>query len=169
MLEGDTGDRTAVIDVAVGRRIKALRDARKMSQEALGEALAAYGHPLVQPVIARIEAGKRPLRLAEAVALAAVLGVSVTDLVPGGAGDQPARQAALTAVIETSREFSEAVAAAEEAQRRYDEAQQRLDDVQRQAEEAQRELLAANRRRRDALVAAEVAGMRYNSLPPERN
>src|SRR3954451_3405988 len=113
MPKDDTGERTAVIDLAVGKRIKELREAQRMSQSALGEALAAFGHPLVQPVIARIEAGRRPLRLAEAVALAAVLGASVADLVPGGAGDQPDRQAALTAVIETSQQLAETIEAAE--------------------------------------------------------
>jgi chromosome segregation ATPase len=137
-----------------------------MSQQQLGEALAAYGHGMRHELVYRVEVGgnRRPLRLNEAAAFAAALGVDLLALLPS-ADDQSARQVALTATIETSRQLAEAIEAAEEAQRRYDEAQQRLEEAQQQAAEAQRELLAANRRRSSALVAAEVAGMRYNTLP----
>lgn len=127
-----------------------------MSQTELGDALAAYGYELAQPLIYRVEAGRRALRLNEAAAFAAVLGVTLADLI--GADDDPGRQAALNATIETAQQASEAIAAAEEAQYAVDEAQRQLD-------QATQTLRAAVRRRTDAVVAYELAAMRYNALP----
>jgi transcriptional regulator with XRE-family HTH domain len=160
------------LESEVGARIRALRKARGMSQQQLGEALAAYGHGMRHELVYRVEAGsdRRPLRLNEAAAFAAALGVTLADLIGGGGGDQAARQAALTATIETSQQLAEAIEAAEKAQQRYTEARQRAQKAQRQAEEAQqqaeeaaRELGAATRRRSDALVAYELASMRWNA------
>ena len=130
-----------------------------MSQQQLGEALAAYGHGMRHELVYRVEAGsdRRPLRLNEAAAFAAALGVDLLDLLPSS-GDPSARQAALTATIETAQQLAQAVAEAEEAQQRVEEAQRQLD-------QAVQELRAATRRRTDATVAYELASARYNALP----
>ncbi len=145
------------LEAQVGARIKQLRTARGMSQTVLGEALGAYGtDPMAQPLVFRVEQGRRPLRLNEVAAFAAALGVTLTDLLPGGAGGRPDRQAALDATIETAQALAEATEAAREAQRRVDALQDQLD-------QAAQELRAAVRRRADAAVAYEVASMRWNA------
>ena len=130
-----------------------------MSQQQLGEALAAYGHGMRHELVYRVEAGsdRRPLRLNEAAAFAAALGVDLLDLLPNS-GDRSARQVALTATIETAQQLAQAVAEAEEAQQRVEEAQRQLD-------QAVQELRAATRRRTDATVAYELASARSNALP----
>jgi transcriptional regulator with XRE-family HTH domain len=147
----------ADVEKAVGARISQLRKARRMTQTELGEALATYGaESLAQPLIYRVESGKRPLRVNELAAFAAALGVTMVDLLPGGPSDQPDRQAALQATMEAAQTLARADGDAQDAQRRVDEAQRQLD-------QATQELRAATRRRTDAAVAYELASMRWNA------
>lgn len=60
--------------------MRVLRDAAGLSQRRLAERLAAEGLTLDASAITRIEQGKRDLKLAEAVAIAKVLGMSVAQM-----------------------------------------------------------------------------------------
>lgn len=68
-------------DSAIGATVAGLRRQRGMTQAEVATAMRGAGWPLAQPAIAKIELGKRPLRLAEAVDLAKALRVRVDDLV----------------------------------------------------------------------------------------
>ena len=69
------------IGVEVGQRIGALRVAQGMTQAALGRQMGAVLGREVKPlIVTRIEGGKRPLVIDEAVAIAAVLGVDPAEL-----------------------------------------------------------------------------------------
>jgi transcriptional regulator with XRE-family HTH domain len=69
-------------DVLVGRNLAALRIAAGYSQRTLAEAMTARGRgQLLQQTLLRIEAGRRPLKLAEAALAAELLGVPLTELV----------------------------------------------------------------------------------------
>jgi transcriptional regulator with XRE-family HTH domain len=65
-----------------GQRLRALRTdpARGWSQRQVAEAMRAYGYSWHQTVVAKIEQGTRPIRLNEALDLAALFRVSLTDL-----------------------------------------------------------------------------------------
>jgi transcriptional regulator with XRE-family HTH domain len=63
-----------------GQELRHLRMARGWSQEHVAEQMKAYGYDWHQTLIGRIEAAQRPLRLNEAVHLAALFGVSLEML-----------------------------------------------------------------------------------------
>lgn len=67
-------------DAEIGARVRDLRVARGMNQTDLSSAMRAEGHAWTQPGTARVELGKRPVRLVEAISLARVLGVSMHTL-----------------------------------------------------------------------------------------
>ena len=70
----------------VGRKVARMREQRGWSQSVLGEKLARHGFELHQTTIAKLEAGKRPIRVNEVVALADVFSVPVLDLLPDEVG-----------------------------------------------------------------------------------
>lgn len=64
-----------------GTRVRTLRKNLEKSQQDIAEALAArHGLNLHQTAVAKIEAGTRPVKLTEALAIADVLGVHVDEL-----------------------------------------------------------------------------------------
>jgi transcriptional regulator with XRE-family HTH domain len=65
---------------AAGRQIRLLRDGRDWNQQELADRMRLYGHSWVQTTVSKTEDGARPLRLNEAVSLAAVFGIPVTGL-----------------------------------------------------------------------------------------
>ncbi len=67
-------------EASVGRAIRTLRQARGWSQADLAAGVQDRGFPLQQTQVARVENGSRPLRVNEAAAFAAVLGVDLVDL-----------------------------------------------------------------------------------------
>lgn len=56
-----------------GAAVKRFRKAHRLSQEQLSEILASHGFPMHQTTVAKLERGGRPIRLAEAFALADIL------------------------------------------------------------------------------------------------
>jgi transcriptional regulator with XRE-family HTH domain len=62
-------------DAAIGARLRALRVERGVSQEDVASRLN-----IAQTSVSRIEAGTRPLRLTEALAVAALLRVGLDEL-----------------------------------------------------------------------------------------
>ncbi|MGW2261441.1 helix-turn-helix domain-containing protein [Streptomyces sp. NPDC001780] len=65
-----------------GRAVARLREGRGWDQREMTARLAATGRPLSQPVLSRIEAGTRRLDVDDLVALAEVLRVAVSALLP---------------------------------------------------------------------------------------
>lgn len=63
-----------------GLEIRRLREARGWSQQELARRMASFGYQWHQTMIARIEAGSRPLRVNELTDFAALFGVTILDL-----------------------------------------------------------------------------------------
>lgn len=64
------------------RQMKRMREEREWTQSALAEKVARYyGLKFHQPTIARIEAGERPARLDEAMAIAAIFRVPFNEMI----------------------------------------------------------------------------------------
>ena len=61
-------------------QVRAIRDNLGMTQAEVAKEMSARGHPMRQSTIAKIEAAQRPVRVNEAVTLAAILRVSLADL-----------------------------------------------------------------------------------------
>jgi transcriptional regulator with XRE-family HTH domain len=136
----------------VGAQVLRFRRARDMSQDMLAGAMTAHGAPMAQGTVSKIETGTRPLRVNELPALAAALGVDVGDLLPEASGlHDPVRVAE---DIDAAQRLAEAMEAVQVAQRRYDAAESAR-------EEAERLLRQAERRRREAIAAAELSSLRY--------
>jgi transcriptional regulator with XRE-family HTH domain len=64
----------------IAQKVRQLRAERGWSQEDLAERMTRHGWPMHQTTIAKLEAGKRPLRAGEAYALALVFGLPVQAL-----------------------------------------------------------------------------------------
>jgi hypothetical protein len=63
-----------------------------------------YGYSWHQTTVAKVEAGKRPVKLSEAIAVSYVLGVPLTQLANPVGGDQPTTPAATQlALVELAR------------------------------------------------------------------
>ena len=60
---------------------RAIREKLGMTQAEVAKEMSARGLRMRQSTIAKIEAGQRPVRVNEAVTLAAILRVTVTDLI----------------------------------------------------------------------------------------
>lgn len=87
MIDGP-GARDSGIEKAVGEKVRQLRIERGWSQAELSEKLDSLGWPMGQMTISRLEAGTRPLRLAEADALASAFGMTLVALLDDDAASQ---------------------------------------------------------------------------------
>jgi len=95
-----------------GRELRRLREARRWSQEEVARRMGGCGFEFHQTMVAKTEAGQRPLRLNEAVAFACLFGVTLAGLlaaVPGMSaaeleGQVQARAARLEDQIARARE-----------------------------------------------------------------
>ncbi len=67
-------------ETVIGAKIKQLREERHWSQSQLAERLGELGFDLHQTTIAKMESGRRPLRVSEAVAVAQVFGLPAPTL-----------------------------------------------------------------------------------------
>ena len=67
-------------DSRLGMNVRTLREQKGMPQAALARAMTQQGWQWHQSTVARIESGRQPLRLAEASALAQILGETVDRL-----------------------------------------------------------------------------------------
>ncbi len=66
----------------VGRRIRALREERGLTQEQLSARLQTNGCDITRSALAKIEVGQRHLYLAELRTLRQILSVSYDDILP---------------------------------------------------------------------------------------
>lgn len=72
---GDPEDRYRAIDGNIATNIRAYREARGISQEDLAGRLSAIGIPFSQATVWKVENRQRPLKAAELIAVADVLGL----------------------------------------------------------------------------------------------
>lgn len=71
----------AIDDETIGRNIRRLREEKALSQAELADSLLQQGIRGMHPqTITKLESGSRALKFNEAIALAAVLGVSIGEL-----------------------------------------------------------------------------------------
>ncbi|MGZ0710550.1 helix-turn-helix transcriptional regulator (plasmid) [Coraliomargarita sp. W4R53] len=68
--------------------MKRLREAKEMSQTELARQMKDAGFPYHQQTVQRVESGERPVRLAEAFAIARCLGARVEHMTQGEGADQ---------------------------------------------------------------------------------
>ncbi|WP_280428338.1 helix-turn-helix domain-containing protein [Nocardia brasiliensis] len=73
-------------DQAIGKRIEALRVSRGLSQDQLSVQLREAGINWSQVTLSKVEAGTRPTKFAEILAIAQHFGVEAVDLSPDGGG-----------------------------------------------------------------------------------
>jgi transcriptional regulator with XRE-family HTH domain len=102
------------VDELFAANLRAARERAGLSQEGLAAKMAASGHPMRQQVIARIEAGLRPVRLGEAMALAEAVGTTAGTLAM-----PPAIVAEAAALAEEASQARAAHAAAIEQAARF--------------------------------------------------
>ncbi|MDT7785867.1 MAG: hypothetical protein QOF58_4286 [Pseudonocardiales bacterium] len=106
------------------------REARGWTQAFLAEQLSARGVPLSQSGVAKLErpddSTRRPIRLNEAAALAALYQQSLRDMTQTRASESPEQRR----LLEAKRRYSEATAAVALAQRDLTVAKQKLVDAQ---------------------------------------
>src|SRR5438309_696250 len=76
------------VDRVVASRIRALRGARGLTQRDLADRVAALGVKIDQSRIARIERGSATVNLADAIAIALALEVSVEGLIVPSEGHE---------------------------------------------------------------------------------
>ncbi|MBS2939576.1 helix-turn-helix transcriptional regulator [Nocardioides sp. J2M5] len=107
-----------------GREVARLRGDVGMTQADLARRLSARGVEMHQTTVAKLEAGRRPIRLNELVVLAQILGVSLESLLPKSGAPSPLEAARAEArekarrveVLTTHLNSARAVAAATEQQ-----------------------------------------------------
>lgn len=99
-------------DEDVGRNVRACRELTGQSQAEVAAAMTQAGHSWVAQTVLKVEKGTRALKLNEATDLAAVLSVTLDELVGG-----PRRSPADAALIAALRTYSDAERAATAAVR----------------------------------------------------
>jgi transcriptional regulator with XRE-family HTH domain len=106
------------------------REARGWTQAVLAEQLSARGVPLSQSGVAKLERSddstRRPIRLNEAAALAALFQQSLRDMTQTRAAESPEQRR----LLEAKQRYSEAMAAVAHAQRDLRDAEHKLVDAQ---------------------------------------
>ena len=78
---------TASVAKRVGARVKAVREARGWTQEALASALTQAGHPTSRVGVSKTESATRPVTVEDLTALAHVLEVPITYFLPDDIAD----------------------------------------------------------------------------------
>ena len=79
--------RGKTVDELFRMRLREIRKARGLTQQGLGRGMVSAGYPtLTKNRISEIERGSRKVALAEALAIASVLGTSLGDLTNPGTG-----------------------------------------------------------------------------------
>jgi len=101
-------------DVAIGLRVQTLRKAAGITQDTLAHDVASItGGSFHQQTVLRTEQGVRPLRLAEAAAIAQVLGVPFSALV--GMDESPSEQGIVADIVAENRQLRARLAAVQQA------------------------------------------------------
>ncbi|HEX6469253.1 MAG TPA: helix-turn-helix transcriptional regulator [Streptosporangiaceae bacterium] len=142
-----------------GARLRAIRERRRWSQVDLGDRLRRTGMTLHQTQIARIELGRRALRLNEATALAHVLDMPLQELIDASSQDEDdtselGNVAELEVKLSEQRDILvELIIASGEARERLEGAQRAKDKAVVELERAKDRLAAASDRYQEAAAA----------------
>jgi len=124
------------VEETFAQRLKELRESMKLSQARLAALLAQRGTIDLDPTaITRIERRQRAVGLREAVAIADVLGVRLTDLCRRPSEDEDIAALRL-ALAEAEKEQAEAFAVNYASKARADEAGARITDLRERLAEA---------------------------------
>ncbi|MES5378531.1 helix-turn-helix transcriptional regulator [Mycolicibacterium conceptionense] len=119
--------------------VRELRQQRGWSQQDLSDRLAAEGFSAMsQTVLTKIERGQRPLRVAEASALASALGIPPLSVFYGPAEDDQPEE-----IQELQKELMRAQKALDAAESKLDDAGFSYTSRYREAREAAAKLIAA--------------------------
>lgn len=127
----------ARLDELFGRRMKAIREARRIPQQHVAMNLSMlHGMPWHQSTVGKVESGLRPVRLAEAVAIAAVLAVPLQELLTEDVepGHEPSQAALRQASI--GGQLHEAVRMRGEVDRLRTTVADRVDQLEKALQEA---------------------------------
>jgi transcriptional regulator with XRE-family HTH domain len=127
-------------DAVLARRVREYRELSEQTQRQIAELMTAAGHRMHQTTVAKIESGDRPVTIGEAVALADVLGVILTELVAPRSNteqEQAHRELvdAQVAVRSLEHEFAERQKLLQEAQVLHDNTGSRLQAAYRRLAE----------------------------------
>lgn len=106
----DQNDDTPSVEARFASNMRALRETLKLSQEELAEQMSQQGFPFHQATIYKIESGGRRVQLSEAVAIAAIFGVTVERMTTDGSDDPLRAEIARWRTLQG--EFREQLAAA---------------------------------------------------------
>jgi transcriptional regulator with XRE-family HTH domain len=124
-------------DAIFARRLREIRQLAQTTQQQLADRMTATGHKMHRSAIAKIEVGDRPVSIGEAVRLAGILGVHLTELVTdrGSVTEQEklhrARVEAQIAVRSLQHEAAERDKLLHEAQVLHENTMGRLQAAQR--------------------------------------
>lgn len=135
------------MDERIAENVRRFRTAAGLSQAQLAEALSEYGYTFQQQTILKIEKGDRPLKFAEALAIAHALRVSPVALT---APPMPERvtsrqQQLMNELLEINSIYAGRVRALRDAERAVTEAQVQQADLQvevRQLDKRRRDISA---------------------------
>jgi transcriptional regulator with XRE-family HTH domain len=97
-------------NVRFGKRFREARNKKKWSQTETAKRLGQLGVRAYPSTIAKIEAGDRPVKLAELAAIAEMFGVSIDVLLRRGVKPRSDRVHALTTVVDTALRASAEIA-----------------------------------------------------------
>ncbi|WP_175548653.1 helix-turn-helix domain-containing protein [Mangrovactinospora gilvigrisea] len=120
-------------EALVAYNLRQIRKARRVSQDDLAELMTRRGFKMHQTQIAKMERGARPIRLDEAISLAACLGVPAEPFMSQPVGDESDpdfefMQARFDVQV-ARREWEAAAEAEEETRNRYNQAIDRIYEV----------------------------------------
>lgn len=113
----------------LGKNVRDYRLARGLKQEALASRLCEWGFKTQQTTVTRIENASRPVPVDEVAALAAVLGVTVGDLISPSRVDITRVEAIMHALRRAEREARRQDALAEGARRQVERLRRLLAEV----------------------------------------
>ncbi len=82
MTEYSTVERVSTFSAIAGKKVRALRESRNLSQVELAERMADMGHAWHQTTVSKVEAGTRAIQFDEAWAATFILCARLDDLVP---------------------------------------------------------------------------------------
>jgi len=139
--------RTEAAERQFAANLKAVREARGMSQTALAERMSGLGHRWHQSTVTKIEAGRRAVRIGEARDLATILDTTVDELSAIGTDEAAAIEALTTSAIAVRKAWQQHA----ESNVTYRAALREL----RELIQANREMAARSDRVNDALAFAE--------------
>lgn len=166
----DSGD----TNLAIASAVRKHRKRRRLSQTELGRRMKAQGHPWHQMTVARTESGDRPLRLDEAIALAGIFDVSVSDLFTNRTLDDPEYEALREAVkaqesslMAYTAMLGRAEAALQQLHNEAMRARERVDEAEMIYIQAVQRLQDAEKEVEDTRQSVRVSRTRFEELRSE--